>query len=329
MIIPEIFYPSWSQKFSPLAPPPPRRQIPGRAHLVVAGNKEKQRKARPCAVCNPLSPSPLSLLSSSSGSSAHGAVGVLAPHVGLVWRNPHHIASRADRRRRCQDYFPLFPLVNSSFGNNENSAIARKCAWAVRSRYNRVPLYWNLNISRNSKRCWSLEVSLRNNIIKKRALTPLWDISSLFEKWHGRLVCCSKHRMLFAFFDCYVFPLLVSPWSLLDLTLSSVCFCEPPPHTHTHTHPTLFFSFSFFFFSAVLLWFPFSWSLFSKCGLWKNSFDDLPEPLPGSLGRCSPRTHYNARRLAAPTQQYWTTTGDSLFGFPPYVAIFIRFLSAI
>ena len=31
--------------------------------------------------------------------------------------------------------FPLFPLVNSSFGNNENSAIARKCAWAVRSRY--------------------------------------------------------------------------------------------------------------------------------------------------------------------------------------------------
>ena len=38
---------------------------PGRAHLVVAGNKEKQRKARPCEVCNPLS-----LLSSSSGSSA-------------------------------------------------------------------------------------------------------------------------------------------------------------------------------------------------------------------------------------------------------------------
>ena len=127
------------KKFSPLAPPPPRRQVPGRAHLVVAGNKEKQRKARPCAVCNPLSPSPRS---SSSGSSAHGAVGVLAPHLGLVLRNPHHIASRADRRRRCQDCFPLFPLVNSSFGNNENSAIARKCARAVRSRYNRVSLYY-------------------------------------------------------------------------------------------------------------------------------------------------------------------------------------------
>ena len=68
----------------PLASHPLRRQVPGRAHLVVAGNKEKQRKARPCAVCNPLSHSPLSLLSSSSGSSAHGAVGVLAPHVGLV-----------------------------------------------------------------------------------------------------------------------------------------------------------------------------------------------------------------------------------------------------
>ena len=37
--------PGQSQKFSPLAPPPPRRQVPGRAHLVVAGNKEKQRKA--------------------------------------------------------------------------------------------------------------------------------------------------------------------------------------------------------------------------------------------------------------------------------------------
>ena len=32
-------------------------------------------------------------------------------------------------------------MVNSSFGNNENSAIARKCAWAVRSRCNRVSLY--------------------------------------------------------------------------------------------------------------------------------------------------------------------------------------------
>ena len=41
---------------------PPRRQVPGRAHLVVAGNKEKQQKARPCAVCNPLSPSPSSHL---------------------------------------------------------------------------------------------------------------------------------------------------------------------------------------------------------------------------------------------------------------------------
>ena len=87
-------------------------------------------------MCNPLSPSP-------SGSSAHGAVVVLAPHVGLVWRNPHHIASCADRRRQCQDYFPLFPLVNSSFGNNENSAKARKCAWAVRSHYNRVSLYFD------------------------------------------------------------------------------------------------------------------------------------------------------------------------------------------
>ena len=45
------------------------------------------------------------------------------------------------RWRSRQDYFPLFPLVNSSFGNNENSAIARKCAWAVRSRYDRVSLY--------------------------------------------------------------------------------------------------------------------------------------------------------------------------------------------
>ena len=44
------------------------------------------------------------------------------------------------RWRSRQDYFPLFPLVNSSFGNNENSAIARKCAWAVRSPYNRVSL---------------------------------------------------------------------------------------------------------------------------------------------------------------------------------------------
>ena len=35
----------------------------------------------------------------------------------------------------------LFPLVNSSFGNNENSAIARKCAWAICSHYNRVSLY--------------------------------------------------------------------------------------------------------------------------------------------------------------------------------------------
>ena len=34
-------------------------------------------------------------------------------------------------------------MVNSSFGNNENSAIARKCAWAVRSRYNRVSLYFH------------------------------------------------------------------------------------------------------------------------------------------------------------------------------------------
>ena len=46
------------------------------------------------------------------------------------------------RWRSRQDYFPLFPLVNSSFGNNENSAIARKCAWAVRSRCNRVSLYF-------------------------------------------------------------------------------------------------------------------------------------------------------------------------------------------
>ena len=38
----------------------------------------------------------------------------------------------------------LFPLVNSSFGNNEHSAIARKCAWAVRSRYNRVSLYFHV-----------------------------------------------------------------------------------------------------------------------------------------------------------------------------------------
>ena len=49
-------------------------------------------------------------------------------------------------RRWCQDYFPLFPLVNSSFGNNENLAIARKCAWAVRSRYNRVSLYTLLQV---------------------------------------------------------------------------------------------------------------------------------------------------------------------------------------
>ena len=47
------------------------------------------------------------------------------------------------RRRQCQDYFPLFPSVNSSFGNNENSAKARKCAWAVRSHYNRVSLYFD------------------------------------------------------------------------------------------------------------------------------------------------------------------------------------------
>ena len=67
-----------SSRHSPLAPPPPRRQVPGRAHLVVAGNKEKQRKARPCAVCNPL-------LSSLSGSSAHGAVGVLAKIISLCF----------------------------------------------------------------------------------------------------------------------------------------------------------------------------------------------------------------------------------------------------
>ena len=104
----EIFYPSWSQKFSPLAPPP-CCQVPGRAHLVVAGNKEKQRKARPCAVCNPLS-----LLSSLSGSSAHGAVGVLAPHIGLVWRNPHHIASHADSHVMILTTRMLYEHINGA-----------------------------------------------------------------------------------------------------------------------------------------------------------------------------------------------------------------------
>ena len=108
----------------------------------VTKKNNERRVLVQCVIPSPPPPPPSSL----SGSSAHGAVGVLALRLGLVWHNPHHIASRADRRRRCQDYFPSFPLVNSSFGNNENSAIARKCAWAVRSRYNRVSLYIHLCI---------------------------------------------------------------------------------------------------------------------------------------------------------------------------------------
>ena len=46
----------------PLAPPPPRRQVPGRAHLVVAGNKEKQRKGRVIVRCVIPSPPPSSHL---------------------------------------------------------------------------------------------------------------------------------------------------------------------------------------------------------------------------------------------------------------------------
>ena len=92
-------------------------------HISVAGNKEKHRKARPCAVCNPPPPPPL-------------------PPLIFVW-----LECARCRWRSRQDYFPLFPLVNSSFGNNENSAIARKCARAVRSRYNSftVPVYTALN----------------------------------------------------------------------------------------------------------------------------------------------------------------------------------------
>ena len=129
----EIFYPSWSQMFSPHPHLIVKFPVGHISWWLVTKKNNKRRVLVRCVIPSPLPP-PL--------------IFVWLECAQCRWRS--HPARRPSvtqppshcKPRRSTAPVPrLFPLVNSSFGNNENSAIARKCALGRPSRYNRVSLY--------------------------------------------------------------------------------------------------------------------------------------------------------------------------------------------